>query len=123
MYRLKISLAAVFVALLSFDVLIALDESLVAYWTFDDSTAHDSRGYEHHGIVSGDPQIIPGMKGSAIQFDGVDDYIRAYDTDLLDTDTTMTLALWIKPDSIMPGGSKFISKWQTAPTEGDWIFH
>jgi hypothetical protein len=100
----------------------AQDESLVAYWTFDDSTAYDSSGYEHHGVVSGNPQIIPGMKGNAIQFDGIDDYIRVDDTDLLDTDTTMTLCLWVKPDSITSGGSKFISKWYSSPTEGDWLF-
>jgi len=121
MRELKSCLMVCLIVLAVVNMLPAQDESLVAYWTFDDSTAYDSSGYEHHGTVFGDPQIIPGKKGNAIQFDGVDDYIRVSDTDLLDTDTTMTLALWIRPDSVTAGGAKFMSKWQTAPTEGDWL--
>ncbi len=99
----------------------AQDSSLVGFWTFDDSTAVDSSVYANNGTLSGDPMIINGMKGNAMYFDGIDDQVVIDDENSLDTDSSMTIALWIMPDSVSPGGAKPMSKWYSAPQEGDWL--
>jgi hypothetical protein len=99
----------------------AQDSSLVGFWTFDDSTAVDSSVYANNGTLSGDPMIINGMKGNAMYFDGIDDQVVIDDENNLDTDSSMTIALWIMPDSVSPGGAKPMSKWYSAPQEGDWL--
>ena len=99
----------------------AQDPSLVGSWTFDDSTAVDSSSYGNDGTLNGDPMIISGMKGSAFYFDGVDDEVFVWDSNSLDTDSSMTISLWILPDSVSPGGAKPMSKWYSSPQEGDWI--
>jgi hypothetical protein len=99
----------------------AQDLSLVGFWTFDDSTGVDSSSYGNNGILSGDPMIINGMKGSAIYFDGINDQVVINDENSLDTDSSMTIALWIMPDSVNSGGAKVMSKWYSAPEQGDWL--
>ncbi|MCX6702340.1 MAG: prepilin-type N-terminal cleavage/methylation domain-containing protein [Candidatus Wolfebacteria bacterium] len=51
---------------------------LVGYWKFDESAGvlSDSSGYGNNGTQSGGvTYAIPGLKGSALSFDGVDDYV------------------------------------------------
>ncbi len=100
----------------------AQNDGLVGFWSFDDSTAYDSSGYGNHGSVYGEPNLIHGIKGTAFEFDGIDDYILIPDSDWLDTDSSMSISLWIKPDSFAAGGSKFLGKWYAAPQQGDWLF-
>ena len=101
--------------------LFAQDSSLVGFWTFDDSTGVDSSIYFNDGTLSADPVFIDGMKGSAMYFDGVDDYVVVPDANSLDTDSTMTISLWIRPDSVNFAGSKVMSKWYSSPQQGDWL--
>ena len=99
----------------------AQDLSLVGFWTFDDSTAVDSSSYGNNGTLSGDPIFINGMKGTAIYFDAIDDEVIISDENSLDTDSSMTIALWIMPDSVNSEGTKVMSKWYSSPTRGDWL--
>jgi len=99
----------------------AQDSSLVGFWTFDDSTAVDSSVYANNGGLTPDPTFINGMKGSAMYFDGIDDHVFIGDSNSLDTDSSMTIAFWIMPDSVNPGGAKPMSKWYSSPTRGDWL--
>jgi hypothetical protein len=109
-------LTAFFIATLS-----AQDSSLVGFWTFDDSTGIDSSLYGNNAGLYPDPVFVEGMKGSALYFDGVDDNIFIWDDNSLDTDSSMTIALWIMPDSVLANGSKVMSKWYSAPSQGDWL--
>ena len=97
------------------------DPSLVGFWTFDDSTAVDSSLYGNDGILNGNPMIISGMKGSALYFDGIDDEVFIWDSNSLDTDSSMTISLCIMPDTVNSGGAKPMSKWYSSPQQGDWI--
>ena len=110
-----------FITFLFIIPLSAQDLSLVGFWTFDDSTGVDSSAYGNDGTFSGNPIFIDGMKGSALYFDGIDDQIVIDDENSLDTDSSMTIALWIMPDSVNPGGAKVMSKWYSSPTRGDWL--
>ena len=57
------------------------DPNLVGWWKLDGEYldlgyVFDYSGYNHHGSLQGDPQLIEGHAGNALEFDGVDDYIN-----------------------------------------------
>ncbi len=71
---------------------------LAAWWKLDETggtSIADSSGNGHHGVVYGDPAWLPsgGHVRSALQFDGVDDYV---DTGWMPNLPTWTVATWIK---------------------------
>ncbi|MDH4238257.1 MAG: hypothetical protein OEW48_01715 [Phycisphaerae bacterium] len=77
---------------------------LVGYWKLD-GNADDSSGSENHGTIIGEPNLVIGQIDSALQFDGIDDYVRTdYAADL----PTWTVALWVEspaaPSSKATGG-------------------
>ena len=51
---------------------------LVGYWRLDEASgtiAYDSSGNGHDGTIKGDPQWVAGRNGTALDFDGTEDYI------------------------------------------------
>ena len=67
----------------------ASDQGLVAYWSFDDGTATDEAGNNpfetlvsrdflvslgNGGTIHG-ANVVDGISGKALEFDGVDDYV------------------------------------------------
>jgi hypothetical protein len=58
-----------------------IDPNLVGWWKLDGEYldlgyVFDYSGYNHHGTLGGDPQLIEGHVGNALEFDGVDDYVN-----------------------------------------------
>jgi outer membrane lipoprotein-sorting protein len=77
---------------------------LVGWWKLD-GDANDSSGSENHGNIYGDPNLVSGQIGGALQFDGIDDSVRTgFTADL----PTWTVALWVNspaaPSSQATGG-------------------
>ena len=77
---------------------------LVGWWKLD-GDADDSSANGNHGTINGDPNHVIGRIGGALQFDGVDDYIRTdYAADL----PTWTVAVWVNcpaaPKKAAPSG-------------------
>ncbi len=71
----------------------------VAQWEFNEgtgSTASDSAGW-HDGTVVG-ALWMPGKTGTALSFDGIDDYVDC-GTDSLLNPGEITLTLWVCPES------------------------
>jgi hypothetical protein len=72
---------------------------IIAIWHFDkgsETTAEDSSGNENHGIISG-ATWTTGLLGSALEFDGTDDYIEVANSASLDSITDeITLIAWVK---------------------------
>jgi hypothetical protein len=69
--------------------------ALVGWWKLDEgsgNTANDSSGYEHHGIIGGEPNWIIGPVGGAMEFDGATNYIDV-DGDIVTG--TMSVAMWV----------------------------
>ncbi len=52
-----------------------ISSGLVAYYSFDDGNVLDQTVNQNHGTVSGAPTYSCGVKGDAIRFNGLDDYI------------------------------------------------
>jgi len=81
---------------------------LAGYWTLDEAdidaeTVKDFLG-EHDGTIQGEPEIVEGIVGEALSFDGEEDYIVIGPvTDGLD----ITYSLWINIPAL-PGASQVI---------------
>lgn len=79
--------------------------NLVGYWSFDAKTfsrdgkfVADLSGQNNHGKLCGNPKIVKGVKGEALEFDG-DDYIECGNRGSLKSDLPITIAFWVKLDN------------------------
>lgn len=82
-----------------------LSDSLVGYWSFDDSsaiTALDCSGNNNDGNIYG-ALPISGISGQALSFDGVDDYIEFPPL----TNGSKTFSFWFKTTAT--GAKRFLS--------------
>ena len=81
-----ISILSVFLMLFALSVFAARDEATVqAIWTFDESDAADTSGKDVNGTFFGEPEVVDGIVGKALQFDGVDDGVKFPNSDGLNT--------------------------------------
>ncbi len=72
---------------------------IMGIWYFSEgtgTTAYDSSGLDNHGTLFG-PEWVPGVNTTALSFDGIDDYLRVFDSNSLDITEQLTLEAWIKP--------------------------
>jgi hypothetical protein len=76
----------------------SLSDGLVAYYPFN-GNANDKSGNAHDGTEYGGPSYVPGAIGSAIKFDGVDDWVHATCPDIIvgGTQPSFAISLWFKP--------------------------
>lgn len=73
---------------------------LVGWWKFDEGSgivSADSSGFGYDGKLNGmdDSDLVDGIMGKALEFDGVDDYVTIPPLDLAGTNT-LTITAWIK---------------------------
>lgn len=75
-------------------------QGLVAYYSFDACDAADDSGQGSDGVISGAPDCVCGIEGSALQFDGVNDNIQFLGNfDILFSDD-FTLSFYLKLDGL-----------------------
>ncbi|MCE2402955.1 LamG domain-containing protein [Candidatus Poribacteria bacterium] len=80
------------------------EKGLVAYWAFDEGTgkaATDATGNGHNGEFNGAPKWVDGKFGTALEFDGEDDYVAVADDDALDLTDSITLMAWFNPNDVL----------------------
>ena len=94
----------------------------VAHWSFDegqgtttwDGTENNNDGRLGSGScqpgASTCPSWIAGKHGSALDFDGTDDYVLVPDDDTLDITDAITISAWVKPN-ILSGRIIFDFSW------------
>jgi hypothetical protein len=85
----------------------ALRDDLVSYWTFDQAdidgeTVRDAFG-NNHGTMKGNPQVVEGKVGEALEFNGSDDFIEVPNSPTLNITEAVTILAWIKPIGGYPG--------------------
>ncbi|HIC91618.1 MAG TPA: PKD domain-containing protein, partial [Syntrophaceae bacterium] len=78
-----------------------------AWWHFN-GDAIDYSGNGNHGTING-ASFVDGKFGSALKFDGVDDYVEVGDSNSLNPKDEITIETWIKLDS-KSAWDKIISK-------------
>ena len=73
------------------------DDDLLGHWTFDaprDNVAKDASSHGRDAKVDG-PAVVEGKLGSALRFDGKDDYVVLGDLGEFDA---VTVAFWLKAE-------------------------
>ncbi|MCD6165610.1 hypothetical protein J7K19_02730, partial [bacterium] len=88
---------------------------LVAYWSFDEGTgniAYDISGNGNNCTIYG-AKWTKGKYGSALQFDGVDDYVEVPHSVSLNITDAITIEAWINTSS--DGGW-----WDSIVSKMDW---
>jgi hypothetical protein len=84
---------------------------LSGYWSLDEGegeVANDFSGYGNHGLVVG-AGWEAGVRGSALRFDGINDYVLIEDFPPLDSLTSgnFTFSAWVRPDDRPVGGNPY----------------
>ena len=106
---LTISLFFIFVSA----SLAKVDEHIVLWLQFDEGkgdVAIDSSNYGNNGNIHG-PTWAKGKYGSALLFDGVDDYVEVKSNDILQlSDQGLTLASWFKTEETARADLMIIEK-------------
>jgi hypothetical protein len=70
-----------------------------------------SYSFEESGNYVNDTHIwINGTKGSALSFDGIDDYVKIKDSDSLDATNAISIAVWFYPISWSSSFPRIVSK-------------
>ncbi|HEX7898569.1 MAG TPA: LamG-like jellyroll fold domain-containing protein [Planctomycetota bacterium] len=87
----------------------------VGWWRFDESagtTASDSSGAGHHGLLGGNPQWQPagGRIGGALRFDGSGDFVIVPRTAALEPAGALTLSLWANIQSVSASFTDIVRK-------------
>jgi hypothetical protein len=99
----------------------AATSGLAGYWKFDEGSgtvASDSSNNGNTGTLVNGPQWVDGIRGNALTFDGVDDYVDVLDSNNLDVSQSITIEAWVKPhvnDRLM----NIVAKW--APAQRSYI--
>jgi hypothetical protein len=78
----------------------------VACWNFNEgagTVAGDSSGNGNTGTLKNGPQWVEGISGTALSFDGTNDYVAIADSSSLDvTGSQISIEFWMKPTVDMP---------------------
>lgn len=85
---------------------------LVAAYSFDEGSGTaltDVSGNGNVGTVRG-ARFVTGRAGTALQFDGYDDWVTVADSASLDLATGMTIEAWVKPTNWMSGWETVVLK-------------
>lgn len=109
----------------------ALGADAVGIWRFDEglgSTAYDSSGYGNNGVING-ASYTTGILGSALSFDGTNDYVNAGTGASLNIRNNVSLEAWIKVSTVS-GVLRLVGKsgggWATSPywltIQNNWTY-
>ena len=97
-----------------------VDEHIVLWLQFDEGkgdVTRDSSNYGNNGDIHG-PKWVKGKYGSALLFDGVDDYVEVKSNDILQlSEEGLTLASWFKTEETARADLMIIEKGAWDPGE------
>ena len=93
----------------------------VAIWLLDEGAGDrvtDASGNGHDGgFASGEPQWVAGMFGTALSFDGVDDWVEMDAPVVVDT-VDFTMGCWANPGETQKTWTNILSSHQEPPRRG-----
>ena len=97
---------------------------LVGLWSFDEgigNKAYDSSGYGNTGTLIKGPQWMAGKFGSALSFDGGDDYVNCEEN--VDITTAITIEAWINPSAFTDYDAIVTNfEWREVAERQGWSF-
>lgn len=92
---------------------------LVAHWKLDEgagTSIFDQSGNGNNGTTSGFPTWTTGVSGSALAFNGLNQYATIPDKASLDVSSQITLTAWVRPEKI--ASQKIITKGDSKIADG-----
>lgn len=116
---------------------LTVEETTVGYWEFNEASgtvAHDSSSYGNDGTLYNDtivcsdppttgcPKWVDGKFGSALSFDGIDDYVNIADTGSEWNFQTFTAEFWIKTTDLSGEIMGEGGKWRPMLSNGNIVF-
>ncbi|MFC1742059.1 DUF2341 domain-containing protein, partial [Nanoarchaeota archaeon] len=99
----------------SYKLVMHLDEDPVGAVAISDSTTYANNGTTEGSMASED--LVTGMVGNGLDFDGDDDRIYSPDDDSLDLTTAMTLEAWANTNNIPDSWSRIFDKSSDSDTD------
>ena len=90
-----------------------LAEGLVAEWTFEEGegeVVRDTSDNNHNGTLHSGPQWVKEGIGTALKFDGVDDYVDCGAGAGLDITEQISLEAWVRPEKPSLGEPLIVGK-------------
>ncbi len=94
------------------------DPSLILYFSFDELNGNqtiDHSTHQNHGRLVGNPQLVEGRFGNALQFDGISDAVEVPHDNSLTVSEAVTVMAWIHT----PRHNHPHSNWQGILAKGD----
>ncbi len=83
-----------------------LDPSCVLYYDFSEGPQlYDFSGHLNHGVINGATFVAKGRDGTALKFDGLDDYVDAGDISVAEK-KIYTYVIWVSTTQV--GGDKWL---------------
>ncbi|MCK5397685.1 MAG: LamG domain-containing protein, partial [Thermoplasmata archaeon] len=102
-FTIAVALALILITFASmFNINVIAEDGLIAKWSFDEGAgtdATDTSGNGNDGIIYG-ATWATGINGSALSFDGVDDYVEVPDDPSLRGFNQITLEAWVNIKSV-----------------------
>ncbi|MCZ6801975.1 MAG: LamG domain-containing protein [Nitrospirae bacterium] len=96
-----------------------IDESLLLYMSFDTvdgDTVPDHSLHGNDGEIAGNPKLVDGKFGKALEFNGQSDWVTVPHAEILTVDKEVTVMAWINtPRHTGPGGAQ----WQGILAKGN----
>ncbi len=81
---------------------LTLNDGLIGYWTFNETggtMAGDASGNANTGTLLNGVTHLAGPMGSAVGFDGIDDYVRVANAASLEPVSAVSLSVWVNLQS------------------------
>lgn len=74
---------------------------LVGYWSFDKADEiNDLTGNGNDGILHGNPKVVAGQFGEALEFNGSTDYVEIPDAPAISELEALSMSAWIQPTKL-----------------------
>lgn len=103
--RISFLLLSVLLSISSISQTLTLEDSLVAYYPFNEN-ADDLSGHGHHGVINGGVSLTTdrfGNSNSAYYFNGNDGYIQTANSASMNYPTGYSLSIWVKFNQVQTG--------------------
>ncbi len=82
-------------------VSLTANAGLVGYWSFDGADeANDLSGNGHDGVIRGNPKVVAGKFGEALEFNGGTDYVEIPDAPAISELKVLSMSAWINPTKL-----------------------
>lgn len=80
---------------------LAANAELVGYWSFDAADGVDDlSGNGNDGIIHGNPKVVAGEFGEALEFNGGTDYVEIPDAPGISELEALSMSAWIQPQKL-----------------------